>query len=50
MVAIEAGAEDIEEGESTIDVITPPSDFDRVREAIEHAGITLCPGSSYHAS
>ena len=38
MVAIEAGAEDIEEGESTIDVITP-SDFDRVREAIEHAGI-----------
>lgn len=39
MVAIEAGAEDIEEGESTIDVITPPSDFDRVREAIEHAGI-----------
>ena len=39
MVAIEAGAEDIEEGESIIDVITPPSDFDRVREAIEHAGI-----------
>ncbi len=39
MVAIEAGAEDIEEGESTIDVITSPSDFDRVREAIERAGI-----------
>jgi len=39
MVAIEAGAEDIEEGESIIDVITSPSDFERVREAIEHAGI-----------
>ncbi|HXL01711.1 MAG TPA: YebC/PmpR family DNA-binding transcriptional regulator [Candidatus Atribacteria bacterium] len=39
-VAIEAGAEDLKVGESTIDVITSPSDFDQVREAIERAGLS----------
>ncbi|MDI3543492.1 MAG: hypothetical protein PWP57_1097 [Candidatus Atribacteria bacterium] len=39
-VAIEAGAEDLKEGESTVDVITPPSDFDQVKEAIENAGLS----------
>ncbi|MBP9016100.1 MAG: YebC/PmpR family DNA-binding transcriptional regulator [Candidatus Atribacteria bacterium] len=39
-VAIEAGAEDLRVGESTIDVITSPSDFDQVREAIESAGLS----------
>jgi transcriptional/translational regulatory protein YebC/TACO1 len=39
-VAIEAGAEDLKDGESTVDVITPPSDFDQVKEAIENAGLS----------
>jgi len=39
-VAIEAGAEDLRVGESTVDVITSPSDFDQVREAIESAGLS----------
>lgn len=38
-VAIDAGAEDIRSTETTIDVITAPEDFDRVKEAIERSGL-----------
>ncbi len=37
--AIEAGAEDVNQDESAYEIITDPSDFMRVREAIEAAGI-----------
>ncbi len=37
--AIEAGAEDVNQDESTYEIVTDPSDFMRVRQAIEAAGI-----------
>jgi YebC/PmpR family DNA-binding regulatory protein len=40
-VALEAGAEDVKEEESTFEVITDPSDFDAVKEAIDAAGIAV---------
>lgn len=41
MVAIEAGAEDINEEEEGYEIITAPEDFSAVREAIESAGIVV---------
>ena len=41
MVAIEAGAEDINEEEEGFEIITAPEDFSAVREALENAGYTL---------
>lgn len=38
-LALEAGAEDVSEGEDEFEVITDPSDFDAVREAVDAAGI-----------
>lgn len=38
-VAIDAGAEDIRSTETTIDVITAPEDFEKVKEAIERSGL-----------
>ena len=38
-VALEAGAEDVKEVDDEFEVITDPSDFESVREAIEGAGI-----------
>jgi YebC/PmpR family DNA-binding regulatory protein len=37
--AIEAGAEDVREEESEFEVITAPSDFETVRQAMENAGL-----------
>lgn len=41
MLAIEAGAVDIDLGDETMDVITEPSDLHRVREALEAQGVTV---------
>lgn len=39
-LALEAGAEDVREEESTFEVITDPADFEAVRDAINAAGIS----------
>jgi transcriptional/translational regulatory protein YebC/TACO1 len=36
--ALEAGAEDVEEGETSIEVLTSPSEFEAVREALVKTG------------
>ncbi|HEX8066413.1 MAG TPA: YebC/PmpR family DNA-binding transcriptional regulator [Thermoleophilaceae bacterium] len=41
MVAIDAGAEDVAVDESVYEVVTGPSDLQRVREALEGAGIAI---------
>ena len=41
MIALEAGAEDISEEESTFEIYTPMSETDVVRKAVEEAGITV---------
>ena len=41
MPAIEAGAEDIAEDEGVFEIVTEPTDFTAVREALEEAGIEL---------
>lgn len=41
MLAIEAGAVDIDLGDGTMDVITEPADLHRVREALEAQGVTV---------
>ena len=41
MVAVEAGAEDIATDEDVFEVITEPSDFARVRKALEDAGVEM---------
>lgn len=38
-LALEAGAEDVKEGESEFEVITNPSDFETVKKAIDDAGM-----------
>ncbi len=40
-VALEAGAEDIREDEEGFEIITDPSDFDQVRQALEKEGISF---------
>jgi len=51
--ALEAGAEDVEEGEDGFDVLTAPSDFETVRETLGKAGfepaeaeITMAPSTT----
>jgi YebC/PmpR family DNA-binding regulatory protein len=39
-LALEAGAEDVREEESTFEVITNPADFEAVKDAIDKAGIS----------
>ena len=39
-LALEAGADDIKEGEKELEVITEPSSFEQVKAAIENAGIS----------
>ena len=39
-VALEAGAEDVREGDSEFEVITEPGDFETVKKAIEDEGIS----------
>lgn len=41
MIALEAGAEDIAEEESTFEIYTPMSETDVVRKAVEEAGIMV---------
>jgi YebC/PmpR family DNA-binding regulatory protein len=41
MDAIEAGAEDVEEGEGTLTVYTKPTELDAVRKGLEAAGYTV---------
>ena len=41
MVALEAGAEDINEEEDSFEIITDPDEFSQVREALEAAGIPM---------
>ncbi len=38
-IALEAGAEDVKEGEDEYDVITAPEDFEGVKEAIDKSGL-----------
>ena len=38
-VALEAGAEDVREDETSFEVITAPDDFEAVKDAIDDAGI-----------
>ncbi len=38
--ALEAGADDVVEGEANIDVVTSPNDFHSVKESLEAAGFT----------
>lgn len=40
MAAIDAGAEDVLPEETTIEVITKPEDFEKVRDALKAAGLT----------
>ncbi|MEX0984226.1 MAG: YebC/PmpR family DNA-binding transcriptional regulator [Actinomycetota bacterium] len=40
-IALESGAEDLRDSESSWDVVTAPSDFTTVRAALEAAGITI---------
>jgi len=51
--ALEAGAEDVEEGESTIEVLTAPGEFETVREALVKGGfepveaeVTMLPSTT----
>ena len=41
MVAIEAGAEDINPDEDVFEVVTEPADFAAVRQALEDAGVEM---------
>ncbi len=45
LTAIEAGAEDINEEEDGIEIITSPEDFSQVREALEKAEIPMAEAS-----
>ena len=45
LTAIEAGAEDINEEDDGIEIITSPDDFSQVREALEKAGIIMADAS-----
>ena len=39
-LALEAGAEDVREEETEFEVITEPSDFESVKQAIDNAGLS----------
>jgi len=40
-IALEAGADDVESGETSYEIVTAPEDFDNVREAFEKAGVPM---------
>jgi YebC/PmpR family DNA-binding regulatory protein len=40
-LALEAGAEDVKTGDSSYEIVTAPSDFERVKSALEERGIEL---------
>ena len=44
-MAIEAGADDVEEDGGQFQVVTAPEDFDEVRENLEKAGVTISEAS-----
>lgn len=44
-MAIEAGADDVEEDGDQFQVVTAPEDFDEVRENLEKAGVTISEAS-----
>ena len=44
-LAIEAGADDVEEEDDQFQVVTAPEDFDDVREGLEKAGVTIAEAS-----
>ncbi|MBP8933552.1 MAG: YebC/PmpR family DNA-binding transcriptional regulator [Candidatus Atribacteria bacterium] len=55
MIAIEAGAEDIQTSDTNIDIITAPGDFDRIKAIIDenkmvytNAEITMIPKTTVH--
>ena len=49
--ALEAGAEDVVEGDETIDVVTTPADFDAIQEALERpASRSASPRSAWKPS
>lgn len=41
LMAIEAGAEEVEEQKEEFEIITAPQDFEQVKDALEQAGITF---------
>lgn len=41
MTALDAGAEDVEEAEDGLEIVTPPSDLAKVRQALIDAGLTV---------
>ena len=41
MIALDAGAEDIKEEEDSFEIITDPDDFDKVRMAMDEAGVPV---------
>ena len=52
MAAIEAGAEDIDDSESHLDIVTTPEDFEKVRDTLKeqkftpaHAEISMVPSN-----
>ena len=44
-LAIEAGADDVEEDGDQFQVVTAPEDFDEVRENLEKGGVTISEAS-----
>jgi YebC/PmpR family DNA-binding regulatory protein len=40
-LVLDAGAEDVKEDEGIFEVVTPPEDFDRVKERLEHEKIAI---------
>ncbi|MBT5872465.1 MAG: YebC/PmpR family DNA-binding transcriptional regulator [Candidatus Latescibacteria bacterium] len=40
MIALEAGAEDVDDDGDTIDIITSPTDYDSVRSQLEESGVS----------
>jgi YebC/PmpR family DNA-binding regulatory protein len=40
-LALDAGAEDVTAGEEVFEIVTPPEDFEAVRETLEKASVTL---------
>jgi len=40
-LALEAGAEDLKDAESSWEIVTDPQDFKAVRQALEDAGVTV---------
>lgn len=39
LIALEAGAEDVRSSNATFEIVTPPSNFEAVKEALQHAQI-----------